>query len=53
MKTFEHLDKMMDDILVNDISEMCPFSFGNPNNTHTHTQPTSSKSDGQICRNKK
>ncbi|XP_031638336.1 soluble guanylate cyclase 88E isoform X2 [Contarinia nasturtii] len=48
LRAFEEMDKMMDDILVNDISGgMCPY-FG------THHQPSSnsvssSKSDGHIC----
>lgn len=47
LKALEQMDKMMDEILVNDItSNMCPFSFG----AKHHKTPTSSKSDGHICR---
>lgn len=49
LKALEQMDKMMDEILVNDISNMCPFSFG----TQNHKTPTSSKSDGHICRTNK
>lgn len=45
LRAFEEMDKMMDDILVNDISGMCPFSFGSQH----HKPPPSSKSDGHIC----
>lgn len=44
LRTLEQMDKMMDDILVNDISNMCPFGFATPK------PPPNSKSDGHICR---
>lgn len=47
LRAFEQMDKMMDEILVNDISAMCPFSFSE------HRPPPSSKSDGHICRTNK
>lgn len=46
LRAFEEMDKMMDNILVNDISGMCPFSYGSQHNK----PPPSSKSDGHICR---
>lgn len=46
VRAFDQLDKMMDEMLVKEKPGMCPFSFGT-------TQPTSSKSDGNICRNNK
>lgn len=50
LKALEQMDKMMDEILVNDLSNMCPvFSFG----TQHHKPPTSSRSDGHICRTDK
>lgn len=48
-KPLDHLDKMMDDILESDMSAMCPFNF----TPMPHQQPTSSKSDGQLCKNNK
>lgn len=48
MKAFDQMDKMMDELLVNDISNMCPFNFNSQ-----HHKPTSSKSDGHICRTNK
>lgn len=42
-KALEKLDKMVEDISVNDLPGMCSFSFGRP--------PTCSRSDGQICPN--
>lgn len=49
LRAFDQMDKMMDDILVNDISNICPFSYGTP----PHKPPTSSKSDGHIFRSNK
>lgn len=49
LRAFEQMDKMMDDILVNDISGMCSFNFGSQH----HKGPASSKSDGHICRTNK
>ncbi|XP_055301154.1 soluble guanylate cyclase 88E [Sitodiplosis mosellana] len=49
LRAFEQMDKMMDDILVNDISGMCPFNFGSQH----HKPPPNSKSDGHICRSNK
>lgn len=42
--TLDHLDQLMDDILDNQSPAMCPFKFG------PRFPPTSSKSDGQLCR---
>lgn len=49
LKAFEQMDKMMDDLIVNDISGMCPFGFG----SQQHKTPSSSKSDGHISRSNK
>lgn len=48
LRAFEQMDKMMDDILVNDIAGMCPMSFNF--GPQPHKGPPSSKSDGHICR---
>lgn len=45
LKAFEQMDKMMDELIVNDISGMCPFGFG-----ANHKTPSASKSDGHISR---
>lgn len=49
LKAFEQMDKMMDDLIVNDISGMCPFGFA----SQQHKTPSSSKSDGHISRTNK
>lgn len=42
-ETLDQLDKLMDDILDNQVPSMCPFKFG-------PRFPSSSKSDGHLCR---
>lgn len=48
-KAFEQLDKMMEDILENEMP-MCAFAFAPP---PLAKAPTSSQSDGHICRHTK
>lgn len=43
-ETLDQLDKLMDDLLENQAPAMCPFKFG------PRFPPSSSKSDGQLCR---
>lgn len=43
-QALDHMDKMMGDLLDNEIPEMCPFNFG------PKFPPSSSKSDGHIFR---
>lgn len=40
-KALEKLDKMVEEISVNDLPGMCSFNFGRP--------PTCSRSDGHLC----
>lgn len=49
LRAFDQMDKMMDDILVNDISSICPFNYA----TQHHKPPSTSKSDGHIFRSTK
>lgn len=49
LRAFEQMDKMMDDILVNEISSICPFNYA----ASQHKPPSSSKSDGHIFRTNK
>lgn len=44
LETLDQLDRLMDDILDSDTPGMCPFKFG------PKFPPTSSKSDGHICK---
>lgn len=43
-KAYEKLDKMVEEIMDNDLPGMCSFNFAPP-----PQPPTSSKSDGHIC----
>lgn len=47
LRAFDQMDKMMDDILANDISNICPFNYA------PQKPPSSSKSDGHIFRSNK